>query len=326
MNFLAALTSPYFWAYAVSAAALLGAAWGGLFYLRLRGQALPDLWRHFWAALLVAATVVFGTLMGQEVFVLLVVLVSLFACREFAQATGLYADWVLTAIVYFSILGVNGIALWAGHHPPAEATPRGGYGYDLFMASPIYAVAVLCVVPVLRNRPEGMLQRVALAVMAFVYFGYFLAHLSLLADLGRAEVYGYVFFLIFGSLTTGLVNTLVGRWRGKHPVAPRISTEVTWEGALAALAWAMAWSFGLGWTLPQFGPLAMLLSGVLFGVLGLLGDLVMRYVLRDLSQTAREGRQDVPFLALNHLYRLIFVAPLFFRLVLLLLDPAPGER
>jgi phosphatidate cytidylyltransferase len=317
MEFFGGLSNPYFWGYAIGCAALLGAAWGALFFLQISGQAPPDLWRHFWAALLVGATVVIGSLLGREVCVLLVVLVSLFACREFAQATGLYADWVLTALVYFAILGVNGIALWAGHQPEGQS-PRSFYSYDLFMASPIYAVAVLCVVPVLRNRPEGMLQRVALAVMAFVYFGYFLAHLSLLADLGGAEVYGYFFFLLFGSLTTGLVNTLVSRWRGRHPVAPRISTEVTWEGALAALVWALAWSFGLGWTMPQFGPLAMLLSGILFGVLGLLGDLVMRYILHDLSQKAREEGFDIPYLALNHLYRLIFVAPLFFRLVLLL--------
>jgi phosphatidate cytidylyltransferase len=320
MDFFGGLSNPYFWGYAISCAALLAAAWGTLFYFRLQGQAQSDLWRQFWAALLVSATVVGGTLLGQQVFVLLVVLVSLFACREFAQATGLYADWVLTALVYFAILGVNGIALWAGHHPAAQS-PRNLYSYDLFMASPIYAVGVLCVVPVLRNRPDGMLQRVALAVMAFVYFGYFLAHLSLLADLGGAEVYGYVFFLIFGSLTTGLVNTLVGRWRGRHPVAPRISTEVTWEGALAALAWALAWSFGLGGTLPQFGLLAMLVSGILFGVMGLLGDLVMRYVLHDLSAKVREEGFDILYLALNHLYRLIFVAPLFFRLVLLLYQP-----
>ncbi len=322
MNFLDALGSTTFWAYAAGCAVFLAAAWGALFLLRLRGRPLPDLWGRFYALLLVGATVVGGTLLGQQVFVLLVVLVSLFACREFARATGLYADWVLTALVYFAILGVNGIALWAGHHAP-DQSPRDLYSYDLFMASPIYAVAVLCVVPVLRNRPDGMLQRVALAVMAFVYFGYFLAHLSLLADLGRDVAYAYVFFLIFGSVTTGLVNTLVSRWRGRHPVAPRISTEVAWEGALAALAWALAWAFGLGWTLPYFGPLALLLAGLLFGVLGLLGDLVMRYILHhDPSQTARGDGFDVPLLALNHLYRLIFVAPLFFRLVLLLLPPA----
>jgi phosphatidate cytidylyltransferase len=316
MNFLDALSNATFWAYALSCAVLLAAAWGALFYFRLRGQLHPDLWRHFWAALLVCVLVVSGTLLGQQVFVLLVVLVSLFACREFAQATGLYADWVLTALVYLAILVVNGIALWAGHNAQAD-TPRGQYSYDLFMASPIYTVALLCVVPVLRSRPEGMLPRVALAVMAFVYFGYFLAHLSLLADLGPAEVYNYVFFLIFGSLTTGLILILVGRWRGRHPVAPRISADITWEGALAALGWALLWSFGIGWTLPHFSFVAQLIAGLLFGVLGLLGDLVMRYILHDLSHKERNEGYDIPLLALNHLYRLIFVAPLFFRLVLL---------
>jgi phosphatidate cytidylyltransferase len=323
MDLFGALSSTTFWAYALGCAVPLAAAWGALSFFKLRDQAHPDLWQIYWATLLVSATVVLGTLLGQQVFVLLVVLVSLFACREFARATGLYADWVLTALVYFAILGVNGLALWAGHDTPRDGSPRSLYSYDLFMASPIYVVGALCVVPVLRNRPAGMLPRVALAVMAFVYFGYFMAHLSLLADVGRDEVYSYVFYLTFGSLTTGLVNLLVGRWRGRHPVAPRISTDVTWEGALTALGWAVAWACGLGWTLPHFGPAAMLLSGVLLGVLGLLGDLVMRYVLHDLSPNARESSFDVPSLALNHVYRLVFVAPTFFRLVLFLIPPAP---
>ena len=33
--------------------------------------------------------------------------------------------------------------------------------------------AAVCLLPVVRNRPEGMLQRVALSVMAFAYFGFF---------------------------------------------------------------------------------------------------------------------------------------------------------
>jgi phosphatidate cytidylyltransferase len=32
---------------------------------------------------------------------------------------------------------------------------------------------------------------------------------------------------------------LVGRWLGRHPLAPRISPGKTWEGALGG--WAMAW-------------------------------------------------------------------------------------
>ncbi len=60
----------------------------------------------------------------------------------------------------------------------------------------------------------------------------------------------------------------------------------------------------------------MLLSTVLFGIVGPLGDLAMRYILRDLGlKVPLEGTDFIPYLALGHLNRLIFVAPLFFRLV-----------
>src|SRR5207248_1201655 len=120
-------------------------------------------------------------------------------------------------------------------------------GYDVFMATPIYAVAALCLLPVLRNRAEGMLPRVALSVMAFVYFGYFLAHLSLLAGLPAPQVYAYLFFVLYGTATTDLASWLVGRWVGRHPVAFHIRADLTWEGLAASLAWAWLWSFLLGW-------------------------------------------------------------------------------
>jgi predicted CDP-diglyceride synthetase/phosphatidate cytidylyltransferase len=78
------------------------------------------------------------------------------------------------------------------------------------------------------------------------------------------------------------------------------------------------WSFTLGWSLPQpqFSWVAMLLSAILFGILGPLGELMMRYILHDLGLKAPvEGSDVIPYLALGHLHRLIFVAPLFLRLV-----------
>jgi phosphatidate cytidylyltransferase len=317
MSLRDALENAYFWAYAGSAAVLLAAAWGLLFKWQRKGLPLEDYRRVYWSWVLHFGVAILAVFLGLGVFVLVVSLVCLFACKEFARATGLYRDWIFTGLVYVAILAVNGIALWAGlSSPPAGAAVN--RGYDAFLATPIYAVAVLCVLPVLRNRSEGMLQLVALAVMAFVYFGYFLAHLSLLAGGRPPEVYGYLFFLLFGTATTELAGWLAGRRWGRHPVAPRISTEITWESASVALVWALLWSFSLGWTLPQreFGPVAMLLSTVLFGMLGPLGDLVMRYIWRDLGLKAQEeGTPVVPYLALNHLNRLIFVAPLFFRLV-----------
>jgi phosphatidate cytidylyltransferase len=317
MNLSDAVRSLYFWGYSAGAALLLGAAWLVLFLKKRRGQRLEEFDNVFWSWVWFCGTAVLAVLLGQEAFVLVVCLVSILACKEFARATGLYQDWVFTGLVYLAILTVNGIALWAGLGGDRPTSPY-HWGYDIFMASPIYAVAGLCILPVLRNRSEGMLQLVALAVMAFVYFGYFLAHLSLLAGARVPLVYGLVFFLLFGTSTSALAAWFVDRTWGRHPLAPRISPDITWEGTTVSFLWACLWSFSLGWTLPQpeFPWLAMLLSAVLFGMLGPLGDLVMRYILRDLGLKSPEGTAaEVPYLTLNHLNRLIFVAPLFFRMV-----------
>jgi phosphatidate cytidylyltransferase len=318
MNLFGVLRNPYFWAYTAAAAVLLAAAWGALFVLERRGRRPEEFRRVFWSWVVLVAVVTPAVLLGKEVFALVVVLVSLFACREFARATGLYRDWVFTGCVYAALLAVNLIALWPG--------------YDVFMATPIYAVAALCLLPVLRDRGEGMLQRVALAVMAFVYFGYFLAHLSLLYAVvedravapagggagGGDALYGYVFFVLYGTATADLAGWLAGRRVGRRPVAPQISPELTWERIAVSLAWGLLWSFALGRSPPQpsFSWAAMFLAGLLFGLMGPLGELVMRYVLRDLGlKGPAEGSDVIPYLALDHLNRLIFVAPLFFRLV-----------
>jgi phosphatidate cytidylyltransferase len=316
MELTNALVSWPFWCYTAAAAVLLACAWAGLFRLRRRGQRLEDLHRLYWSSVLLAAVTVVAVFLGKEAFVLIVAASAVFACKEFARATGLYADWLFTGLVYLGILAVNVVALWAGLL--AGSTEAGtNRGYDIFMATPIYAVAVLCLLPVARNRSEGMLQRVALSVMAFVYFGFFLAHLSLLAGIPRADqVYSLVFFLVFGTATAGIAGQLVDHFLGRHAVAQRISPDKTWEGAAASLLWAGLWSFTLGWTLPPFDWVAMLLSALLFGIMGPLGELVMRYILRDLGLHAGETASVyVPYLALGQLNRLIFVAPLFFRLI-----------
>lgn len=303
MTFLNALTSGAFWAYSVTPAVLLAAAWGLLFWQRRRGQPLPEFWQLLWSWVLWVGLSTAGILFGQEAFALVVALVALFACKEFTRATGLYQDWLFTGLVYILILAVNLVALWPG--------------YDVFMASPIYAVALICLLPIVSNRSEGMLQRVALSVMAFVYFGYFLAHLPLLGAASVAAVYDYLLFVLYGTATANLTGWLAGRWLGRHPIATRISPTTTWESTGASLAWAALWSFTLGWTLPHppFSAIALVLATVILGIMGPLGDLVMRYIMRDLGLKSLDDGDYAPYLALGHLNRLIFVAPLFYRLV-----------
>jgi phosphatidate cytidylyltransferase len=304
MKFLEALSSTVFWFYAGSAAGVLAAAWGGLFWLRHKRRPTEKLLPLLAALTLFAGLVLAGVLLGREAFAFLVVMVSLLGCHEFARGTGLGSDWPFTALVYLAIPAVNAVALWAG--------------YDAFMATPIYAVAVLCVLPVVRNRTEGMLPRLALAVMAFVYFSYFLAHLTMLAATpgGEEEIVGFLFFLLFGSALVGAAGDLADRYLGRHPLAPGIGPEKTWEGAVVSLAISFLWCFSVGWALESFPWPALLLSALVLWALGILGELVMRYALRDLRLAGPASPSPVdPVLALWQLSRLIFAAPVFFRLV-----------
>jgi phosphatidate cytidylyltransferase len=303
MSFSSALLSPYFWTVTATAAVLLAADWGALLWQERRGKRLDEWRRLLWSWTIFAAISTVAILLGREGFALVVGLLALFACKEFARATGMYEDWLFTGMVYLAILAVNLVAQWPG--------------YDAFMATPIYAVAIFCLLPVLRNRSDGMLQRVALSVMAFVYFGYFLAHLSLLASIPDSHrVYPYLYFVLYGTATADLAGLLAGRWFGRRHLLPRISPDLTRVGAAVSLAWAAVWSFGLGMLLPDFPWPAMLLATALFGIMGPLGELVMRYILRDLGlRPPAETAGLVPYLALGHLNRLIFVAPLFFRLI-----------
>ena len=46
------------------------------------------------------------------------------------------------------------------------------------MVVPMWGIALLTLVPIVRNRTDGMLQGFALSVMGIVYLGWFLAHLA----------------------------------------------------------------------------------------------------------------------------------------------------
>src|SRR5437868_3524227 len=100
MNFTAVLQDPFFLSYTISAVVLLAAAWGAFFWLQRKGRRLEDLGHILWTWVAMVAIIIGAVLLGKEVFALVVVLLALFACKEFARATGLYDDWIFTGFVY----------------------------------------------------------------------------------------------------------------------------------------------------------------------------------------------------------------------------------
>ena len=257
---------------------------------------------------LVMIPIVLGTLLlGREATIGGVTLLAAFGFREFARATGLYEDWWLTGIVYLAIVALGAVTLMTD---PRLDQP-GWYGF--FMALPTFVIASILLVPVLRNRARGELQQVALAIFGFIYFGWMFMHLGFLAN--TANAYGYLLFLVFAVEINDVAAFTFGKIFGKRKLRDRISPNKTLAGAVGAIAVSLLLPWLLWFSFPHFSPALLILTGLIVGIGGQLGDLVVSYIKRDIGikdmGTTIRGHGGI----LDRVDSMIFVAPIFFHMV-----------
>jgi phosphatidate cytidylyltransferase len=128
----------------------------------------------------------------------------------------------------------------------------------------------------------------ASTIFGIAYVGWFGAHMVLLhgmADIGPGLV--TLLFVVLIATDTGAF--VVGGYLGKRKLAPKVSPNKTWEGAIAGFVWALlgGWAvFALqqngtisgfpDWTLPRYLQAAALLS-----IASQIGDLAESALKRD---------------------------------------------
>jgi phosphatidate cytidylyltransferase len=205
-----ALQSDIFLTYVAIVAGLIVFAGLVLGSLRLIGKDVSAPARTY-RGWLVMVPIVFGTLfLGREATIIGVTLLATIGFKEFARATGLYSDWWMTGAVYLAIAALCIVSLI-----PDPRLPQDGW-YGFFMALPVFVIAIILLLPILRNRAKGQLQNVSLAILGFIYFGWMFMHLGFLANTPNA--YGYLLFLLFAveinDIPGGIGRSIIGRHGG----------------------------------------------------------------------------------------------------------------
>ncbi len=302
-----ATNSPVFLGYVLITGALLLLAGLLLGLLRLSGHDVSSPLRTYRGWLIMIPIVLGTLLLGREATIVGVSLLAVFGFREFARATGLYEDWWLTGIVYLAIFALGAVSLVTD---PRLDQP-GWYGF--FMALPTFVIALILLVPVLRNRAQGELQKVALAIFGFIYFGWMFMHLGFLANTSNA--YGYLLFLIFAVEINDVAAFTFGKAFGKRKLREHISPNKTLAGSIGAITVSLLLPWLLWFSFPHFNPALLILTGLIVGIGGQLGDLVISYIKRDIGikdmGATIQGHGGI----LDRVDSMIFVAPIFFHMV-----------
>ena len=302
----AALHDPVFRAYLliVPATLALGGAVLGFLSWGLKKE-LGPIWKTYRSWLVMAAIGLLVVFAGRMAVIGGVTLLSIFGFKEFARASGLYRDWWMTGAVYAGIFAV-GVASFMPQ--PRGQEPGSGW-YGLFVAVPVFAIAVILLIPILRNRARGELQKMSLSIVGFIYIGWMFGHLGFLAN--AISAYGFLCYVIFATELNDVSAFTFGRLFGRHPLRSEISPNKTWEGALGAVTVSMILPWLLRFSFPFFSTTQLILTGLIVGIGGLLGDLSISVIKRDIGTkdmgAAIPGHGGI----LDRIDSLVYVAPLF---------------
>ena len=142
-------------------------------------------------------------------------------------------------------------------------------------------MALILLIPILRNKVQGQLQYMSLAIVGFIYIGWMFGHLAFLANATNA--YGYLLYILFATEINDVAAFTCGKLFGKHQFRSNISPKKTWGGAIGALAVSMTLPWLLRFSFPHFGATQLVLTGLIVGIGGQFGDLSISVIKRDVG-------------------------------------------
>jgi len=275
--------------------------------LSVSGKVQPGLRKELWLRLgswcVLLPLMIGPVLAGREWTIGAVTVLGLLCYREYARATGLFRERLLSAVVVLGILAVNFAAL--------------DHWYGFFVALWPLTICVLAVASIPLDRPSGYVQRVGLAVLGYMLFGAGLAHLGYMAN--DANYRPLVLLLLTAVALNDVAAFTCGKLIGGRKLLPATSPNKTISGALGAVVVTASVVALIGAAL--FGGTGMAawhwlaLFGVLVSVAGQSGDLMLSSIKRDI------GIKDMGVVLPGHggildrFNSLLLVAPAVFHLI-----------
>jgi phosphatidate cytidylyltransferase len=260
---------------AIGCVSLLALAAAVILVLSATGAIAPALKRELWLRTaswaVIMPLLLLPVLAGAAWTILATTVLALLCYSEYARVTGLFRERIVSLFVVLGIL--------------FEAFAALDHWYGFFVAITPLAVGLIAICSIPADRPSGYIQRVGLAVFAFLLFGTALGHLAYMAN-----DWNYRPLLLLILLAVGLNDVFtfcVGKTLGGPKLLPHTSPNKTISGAVGALVLTtivvtlLSGPIFVGTRLED--PLLRIGLGVIVSVFGQLGDLMLSSIKRVLG-------------------------------------------
>lgn len=253
-----------------------------------------------WASIkswLFVAPILFAVFGAPEPWPLIALtLLAIYGAKVFFQLMGIFHRSYFLFTCYTGIVAL-GYCVWFDRIEFYNLTPMGVLG-------------VSCLVPLVRNNYQRMIQYISLTNLCFAFLGWSFMHLGLILRFENG-IYQFMYLII---LTEFCDNTNLGisRYVGRIKMFDRIDNKRTVEGTVVSALLTILLAFGMRHLLPDGSDIYWLVSGLVASIGGFIGDMVMTTVRRDAGVRVMGqfvlGRGDF----LHRMDRLIFVAPIYY--------------
>ncbi|MFN0214687.1 MAG: phosphatidate cytidylyltransferase [Saprospiraceae bacterium] len=232
--------------------------------------------------------------------------VSFVALREMFSISGFReADRVALVASYFAIPVQYYLAF---HH----------YMDPFYYFIPLVMSIVIPFILVLTGNTERIGRSMSFIITVLILTIYMLSHIALLFNL---EIPGYTVgaggLLLYLIVLTGFNDVfqfIWGKWLGKRKILPKVSPNKTWEGFLGGIMTTA----GLGYCIRFLSPFSAgeaLITGLLIGITGFIGDAILSAIKRDLQLKDTDDLIPGHGGAMDRLDSIVFTAPVFYHLL-----------
>ncbi len=219
---------------------------------------------------------------GEPYFTIFIAIWGLLAVMEFYRLTNTLK---IAPLAVFGIIWT--LLLIAVRNPQLQTFAQSYISLDLLYPLMITTGVVISLIMLLSLKPEqGAFTNWAWTFAGILYVGWLLSYILELRGLGNGR--SWVFLALFATFGSDTAAFFVGRAIGKHKLAPTISPNKTWEGAIGGLLGAVIIS--LLFLLPTPVQLSASLTwwqavilGLLISFFGQLGDLVESLLKRNVG-------------------------------------------